>query len=153
MSPAGGVGINLALQDAVATANLLADKLKAGPVSVADLEQVQARREWPHTPNPGNAGIHPPPCCDRTRIQGRQLASDFRPALSMVPSLAGTTGALHRHWTTARAYPISRGARLVWLGTLIVGEGAAFPWEADSSEGVREQAFPYRKTLRQRSSP
>ncbi len=47
MSPAGGVGINLALQDAVATANLLADKLKAGPVSVADLEQVQARREWP----------------------------------------------------------------------------------------------------------
>src|SRR2546421_772827 len=47
MSPAGGVGINLALQDAVATANLLAAKLKAGPVSVADLEQVQKRREWP----------------------------------------------------------------------------------------------------------
>jgi len=47
MSPAGGVGINLALQDAVATANLLAAKLKAGPVSLADLEQVQARREWP----------------------------------------------------------------------------------------------------------
>jgi 2-polyprenyl-6-methoxyphenol hydroxylase-like FAD-dependent oxidoreductase len=47
MSPAGGVGINLALQDAVATANLLAVKLKAGPVSVADLELVQRRREWP----------------------------------------------------------------------------------------------------------
>ena len=47
MSPAGGVGINLALQDAVATANLLALKLKAGPVSVADLELVQKRREWP----------------------------------------------------------------------------------------------------------
>ena len=47
MSPAGGVGINLALQDAVATANLLAEKLKKGPVSVADLEQVQKRREWP----------------------------------------------------------------------------------------------------------
>ena len=47
MSPAGGVGINLALQDAVATANLLAIKLKAGPVSVADLELVQRRREWP----------------------------------------------------------------------------------------------------------
>src|SRR5207302_6930819 len=47
MSPAGGVGINLALQDAIATANLLAAKLRAGPVSVADLEQVQARREWP----------------------------------------------------------------------------------------------------------
>src|SRR4029077_18096165 len=47
MSPAGGVGINLALQDAVATANLLAVKLKAGPVSVGDLELVQRRREWP----------------------------------------------------------------------------------------------------------
>src|SRR5437667_5843516 len=47
MSPAAGVGINLALQDAVATANLLAAKLKAGAVSVADLQLVQKRREWP----------------------------------------------------------------------------------------------------------
>ena len=47
MSPAGGVGINLAIQDAVATANLLAGKLRAGPVSVDDLRKVQARREWP----------------------------------------------------------------------------------------------------------
>jgi 2-polyprenyl-6-methoxyphenol hydroxylase-like FAD-dependent oxidoreductase len=47
MSPAGGVGINLAIQDAVAAANLLADKLRSGPVSVDDLRQVQARREWP----------------------------------------------------------------------------------------------------------
>jgi 2-polyprenyl-6-methoxyphenol hydroxylase-like FAD-dependent oxidoreductase len=47
MSPAGGVGINLALQDAVATANLLAGKLKKGPVSATDLEQVQKRREFP----------------------------------------------------------------------------------------------------------
>src|SRR5216117_1460416 len=47
MSPAGGVGINLAIQDAVATANLLAAKLRTGPVSVDDLLKVQARREWP----------------------------------------------------------------------------------------------------------
>ena len=47
MSPAGGVGINLAIQDAVATANLLADKLRNGPVSVNDLRKVQTRREWP----------------------------------------------------------------------------------------------------------
>src|SRR5262249_43699067 len=47
MSPAGGVGINLAIQDAVATANLLAGKLLAGPLSVDDLRKVQARREWP----------------------------------------------------------------------------------------------------------
>jgi 2-polyprenyl-6-methoxyphenol hydroxylase-like FAD-dependent oxidoreductase len=47
MSPAGGVGINLAIQDAVATANLLAEKLQSGPVSMDDLRKVQARREWP----------------------------------------------------------------------------------------------------------
>src|SRR5213083_2351932 len=47
MSPAGGVGINLAIQDAVAAANLLAEKLRSGPVSVDDLRKVQARREWP----------------------------------------------------------------------------------------------------------
>jgi 2-polyprenyl-6-methoxyphenol hydroxylase-like FAD-dependent oxidoreductase len=47
MSPAGGVGINLAIQDAVATANLLAEKLRSGPVTVDDLRKVQARREWP----------------------------------------------------------------------------------------------------------
>jgi 2-polyprenyl-6-methoxyphenol hydroxylase-like FAD-dependent oxidoreductase len=47
MSPAGGVGINLAIQDAVATANLLAEKLQRGPVHVEDLRKVQARREWP----------------------------------------------------------------------------------------------------------
>src|SRR5262245_56995232 len=47
MSPAGGVGINLAIQDAVATANLLGEKLRNGPVSVDDLRKVQVRREWP----------------------------------------------------------------------------------------------------------
>jgi 2-polyprenyl-6-methoxyphenol hydroxylase-like FAD-dependent oxidoreductase len=47
MSPAGGVGINLALQDAVATANLLAATLRDRPVTVSELEEVQRRREWP----------------------------------------------------------------------------------------------------------
>jgi 2-polyprenyl-6-methoxyphenol hydroxylase-like FAD-dependent oxidoreductase len=47
MSPVGGVGINLAIQDAVATANLLASKLSDGTVTVDDLEQVQKRRLLP----------------------------------------------------------------------------------------------------------
>jgi 2-polyprenyl-6-methoxyphenol hydroxylase-like FAD-dependent oxidoreductase len=47
MSPIGGVGINLAIQDAVAAANLLAAPLRDGSVTVADLRQVQERREWP----------------------------------------------------------------------------------------------------------
>ena len=47
MSPVGGVGINLAVQDAVATANILAGPLKAGRVTDADLEAVQKRRSLP----------------------------------------------------------------------------------------------------------
>ena len=47
MSPVGGVGINLAIQDAVATANLLAAPLRDGPVTPEDLRRVQERREWP----------------------------------------------------------------------------------------------------------
>jgi 2-polyprenyl-6-methoxyphenol hydroxylase-like FAD-dependent oxidoreductase len=47
MSPVGGVGINLAVQDAVAAANLLADKLREGRVTVRDLRAVQRRREFP----------------------------------------------------------------------------------------------------------
>lgn len=47
MSPAGGVGINLAIQDAVATANILGPLLKQGPVGPEQLALVQKRREWP----------------------------------------------------------------------------------------------------------
>ena len=47
MSPVGGVGINLAIQDAVAAANLLAAPLRAGTVRSEDLQAVQQRREWP----------------------------------------------------------------------------------------------------------
>ena len=47
MSPAGGVGINLAIQDAVATANLLTNPLLHGEVTEADLWRVQLRREFP----------------------------------------------------------------------------------------------------------
>jgi 2-polyprenyl-6-methoxyphenol hydroxylase-like FAD-dependent oxidoreductase len=47
MSPAGGVGVNYAIQDAVAAANLLATKLRQGDVGLANLRRVQRRREWP----------------------------------------------------------------------------------------------------------
>jgi 2-polyprenyl-6-methoxyphenol hydroxylase-like FAD-dependent oxidoreductase len=47
MSPAGGVGINLAVQDAVATANLLAKPLREQSVTDDSLAQVQKRREFP----------------------------------------------------------------------------------------------------------
>jgi 2-polyprenyl-6-methoxyphenol hydroxylase-like FAD-dependent oxidoreductase len=47
MSPVGGIGINLAIQDAVAAANLLAQPLRNGRVTEADLAKVQSRRAWP----------------------------------------------------------------------------------------------------------
>jgi len=47
MSPIGGVGINLAIQDAVAAANILIPRLLRGSVSQRDLEAVQRRREFP----------------------------------------------------------------------------------------------------------
>jgi 2-polyprenyl-6-methoxyphenol hydroxylase-like FAD-dependent oxidoreductase len=47
MSPVGGVGINLAIQDAVATANLLGSKLLRGQVRDQDLAAVERRRRFP----------------------------------------------------------------------------------------------------------
>jgi 2-polyprenyl-6-methoxyphenol hydroxylase-like FAD-dependent oxidoreductase len=47
MSPIGGVGINLAIQDAVATANLLYAPLRDGTLTTDDLARVQARRTFP----------------------------------------------------------------------------------------------------------
>jgi 2-polyprenyl-6-methoxyphenol hydroxylase-like FAD-dependent oxidoreductase len=47
MSPIGGVGVNLAVQDAVAAANRLAAPLKAGTAGDDDLRAIQARRTFP----------------------------------------------------------------------------------------------------------
>jgi 2-polyprenyl-6-methoxyphenol hydroxylase-like FAD-dependent oxidoreductase len=47
MSPVGGVGINLAIQDAVAAANQLAAPLRRRQLTLDDLRAVQRRRAWP----------------------------------------------------------------------------------------------------------
>jgi 2-polyprenyl-6-methoxyphenol hydroxylase-like FAD-dependent oxidoreductase len=47
MSPVGGVGINLAIQDAVAAANILSQPLREGQVTVEHLRRIQQRRELP----------------------------------------------------------------------------------------------------------
>ena len=47
MSPVGGVGVNLAVQDAVAAANILAEPLRTGTVSTKHLAAVHARRSFP----------------------------------------------------------------------------------------------------------
>lgn len=47
MSPIGGVGVNLAIQDAVAAANYLTLPLREGNLSLRDLQKVQRRRQFP----------------------------------------------------------------------------------------------------------
>jgi 2-polyprenyl-6-methoxyphenol hydroxylase-like FAD-dependent oxidoreductase len=47
MSPVGGIGINLAIQDAVAAANILAEPLRKGAASVGFLAKIQRRRAFP----------------------------------------------------------------------------------------------------------
>jgi 2-polyprenyl-6-methoxyphenol hydroxylase-like FAD-dependent oxidoreductase len=47
MSPVGGIGINLAIQDAVAAANILAEPLRQNRATHDDLRAVEKRRDWP----------------------------------------------------------------------------------------------------------
>jgi 2-polyprenyl-6-methoxyphenol hydroxylase-like FAD-dependent oxidoreductase len=47
MSPIGGVGVNIAVQDAVAASNILAGPLREGRLEDSDLQAVQQRRLWP----------------------------------------------------------------------------------------------------------
>src|SRR5207247_8618920 len=47
MSPIGGVGINLAIQDAVAAANILAAHLAQAGLTVEHFDRIQSRRELP----------------------------------------------------------------------------------------------------------
>jgi 2-polyprenyl-6-methoxyphenol hydroxylase-like FAD-dependent oxidoreductase len=98
MSPIGGVGINLAIQDAVATANLLARRLQSGAPTAEDLARVQRRRELP------------------TRLtQGVQLRIQER---FIGPTLAGTTHAVPRvaRWLDRYALLRHIPARLLGLG-------------------------------------
>jgi 2-polyprenyl-6-methoxyphenol hydroxylase-like FAD-dependent oxidoreductase len=73
MSPIGGVGINLAVQDAVAAANRLAAPLKARSVSDEDLRAIEARRTLPVRFTQGLQ------LTMQNRIIGRALASTRRP--------------------------------------------------------------------------
>jgi 2-polyprenyl-6-methoxyphenol hydroxylase-like FAD-dependent oxidoreductase len=81
MSPIGGVGINLAIQDAVAVANMLAAKLLHGDVALRDLRAVQRRRE-------GAARLTQAlQLFIQSKIIGNVLASGRAPMLHRLPAL------------------------------------------------------------------
>jgi 2-polyprenyl-6-methoxyphenol hydroxylase-like FAD-dependent oxidoreductase len=73
MSPIGGVGINLAVQDAVATARLLGPKLLAGQLQDADLARI-GRRRW--LPTVATQGVQR---LAQSRVVAPALAAGARP--------------------------------------------------------------------------
>jgi 2-polyprenyl-6-methoxyphenol hydroxylase-like FAD-dependent oxidoreductase len=104
MSPVGGVGINLAVQDAVAAANLLVRPLRTGTLSERDLARVQRRRALPTAVTQAgqraihrrivapllDGGVSPPP----VRVLERF------PALQAIPAYLFAIGVLPEHVRT-----------------------------------------------------
>jgi len=99
MSPIGGVGINLAIQDAVAAANILAERLSRQTVSLADLQRIQLRREFPTRLTQGMQIII------QNRLVDRILGSD-----EQIPSLWPMK--LIKRWPLLRRIP----ARVIGIG-------------------------------------
>jgi 2-polyprenyl-6-methoxyphenol hydroxylase-like FAD-dependent oxidoreductase len=99
MSPVGGVGINLAIQDAVAAANVLVPRLRQGGATSDDLRAVQRRREWP------------------TRMtQGLQIAIQNR----VISNVLRSTAALKAPWPVKL---LGRYPALQRLPARIIGMG------------------------------
>lgn len=124
MSPIGGVGINLAIQDAVAAANALADP-----------------------PHPADAAIHPEPR-HHSRPGKRQpgLAPAFGPAPGPFPAFAQDTGEADRDRVSARAR--QNAQRVARRGRLRQGRwkgGSALPLTARPE--LRDQSSDQRQRL------
>jgi 2-polyprenyl-6-methoxyphenol hydroxylase-like FAD-dependent oxidoreductase len=99
MSPIGGVGINLAIQDAVAAANRLAMPLRENRVTAGDLEAVQRRRMFP------------------TRVtQALQLAMQNRIIAPLLKATEEPTPPLAQRLIAAVAVFSQIPARLIGLG-------------------------------------
>jgi len=90
MSPIGGVGINLAIQDAVATANILGPLLRQGSVSERDLQAVQRRREFPTRATQWLQVLV------QNRVIGRVLASNAKMSPPLPVRLLGKVPFLRR---------------------------------------------------------
>ena len=99
MSPIGGVGINLAIQDAVAAANILAPRFIQTAVCDDDLRAVQRRREFPTRATQRLQVVV------QNRIIGRVLRSTAKLSPPLLLRLFGK-------WALLRRLP----ARLIGLG-------------------------------------
>lgn len=99
MSPIGGVGVNIAVQDAVAASNILAAPLREGRLADSDLAAVQAHRMWP--------------------VRATQAVQVFLQNRMIAPTLAGTRP-LRPPWPVRllNAFPLLRRlpARVMGMG-------------------------------------
>ena len=118
MSPIGGVGVNLAVQDAVATANLLAAKLVSGCPSEAELDAVRQRREFPVKMTQRMQTVV------QNKIINDRAEAGQPAAESAADRAAGHCGALAarhhralcRDWCTARARAVGGASVNRWTG-------------------------------------
>src|SRR6185312_4474847 len=121
MSPVGGVGINLAIQDAVATANLVGPALQKGMARFGTLKKVQRRREFPTRVIQGFQVL----------VQNLVLSRTLRLARTPKPPLLLK---LLNAWPWARQFP----GRFIGLG--VRPEHVTLRPSAKSSPARRDQA-------------
>ena len=115
MSPVGGVGINLAVQDAVATARIVAPALqKGGPVPTSVLRRVQLRRWWP------TALIQGAQRFAHRRILGKVLGRPAAVTPTTDPFRPAPDAPLARPIRLLRRFPVLQGvpARGIAIGPL-----------------------------------
>jgi hypothetical protein len=79
MSPAGGVGINLVIQDAVAAANTLAGPIRKGTLSTRDRAKIQGRREFSTRITQPVQALIPQPIGGSLDVSGPRRASGAYP--------------------------------------------------------------------------
>lgn len=91
MSPVGGVGVNLAVQDAVAAANLLSDKFGKGSPSLVDLNRVQERRLFPAKFIQGMQVLVQNRVINRALSGGNLTPPFFMRVITQIPWLQGLT--------------------------------------------------------------
>ena len=110
MSPVGGVGINLAIQDAVAAANRLAAPLRAGSVAEDDLAAVQRRRMFPTRATQRLQICHPEQRAEPRAGEPRgAVAAVAGAAARPLPAAAADSGPAGRPRHPARARAHARG--------------------------------------------
>ena len=115
MSPIGGVGINLAIQDAVAAANILA--ARCGPGAETDHLRGATAAGMADPPDPGTSGLSSGSSDQPRSGEPRErLAAVARAARAGAAPAAEDTGPPRRHRLPARACAGAGGARPVALG-------------------------------------